>query len=103
GADGVGEGYACRVALHERALRVRSTLGPLLRNRDSLGGAVHADDLAGLAHELCREEGDVPASRPDIEHAHAACQTCLDQKLPRDRPDQLRLEGETLELHLRMA
>jgi hypothetical protein len=91
------------VALDEREVRERRAPGPLARHCERRRSAVDADDGAGLADEVGREEGDVAAPRADVEDAHPARHARVQEEAAGHRLDQRGLEGEPPQLHVRVA
>jgi hypothetical protein len=70
-------------------------LTPLPRDRERIAGTIQPDDCSFGSDELANHPGDVPKSRPQVEHSDASCEAGCLQEQPRRGCDRGRLSIET--------
>jgi hypothetical protein len=85
------ERHRRQFTLAESHVGERLLLGARSSQGQSVGRLINPNDLPGRANQFGGQECNVAGSASDVENTHARGNPCFDQKLPRNRVDELPL------------
>lgn len=97
------KGQLRRVALLKSDIAARTVSSTAARSTDRVGRPVDSDDRPALPDKLRGKKRNITTPSADVKHPHPGPDSSVDEHLPGDRLEQLRIEREPSKLRLRVT